>query len=103
MDEIKVYLDMTCIPEVLGRVLKMHSTDEKLFALTVPILSTICQSRRVHGMSLIECSSDLILRGDIIELLVQGIVLYPFNATIMGHSVYCLYLLSTKSGGGETT
>lgn len=37
---------MSSIPDVLGRLLKLFSTDEKLFALTVPILSTICQSRR---------------------------------------------------------
>ena len=37
---------MSSIPDVLGRLLKLFSMDEKLFALTVPILNTICQSGR---------------------------------------------------------
>ena len=38
----------------------------------------------------------MILRGDAIEMMVHGIVAFPFSAVIMGHSVYCLFRLSVK-------
>lgn len=94
---IRLYVDVSLIPSILAKVMSSHSEELQIIQGGVVIISTIAQSPFHCNNTLVDSMLDLLLKGDVIEVLNKMIYQYLSDYTVCGHAVYVLYLLSKQS------